>query len=101
MKNISIIALATIAIITLAFRQHSGGVYKTNTGNISFFSHTPVEDIAAENHKVKTAISYVSNKIGDDELDTYFQKYQKLDKEKKEDSVAISQLFIYFTILID
>lgn len=63
MKNISIIALATIAIITLAFRQHSGGVYKTNTGNISFFSHTPVEDIAAENHKVKTAFSSANGKL--------------------------------------
>ncbi|MFB1004701.1 MAG: YceI family protein [Bacteroidia bacterium] len=63
MKNITITALATIAIITFAFSQHSGGVYKTNTGNISFFSHTPVEDIAAENHKVKTAFSSANGKL--------------------------------------
>lgn len=47
------------------------------------------------NHKVKTALSYVSNKIDDDELERYFQKYQKLDKEKRSDSAAVSQLFIY------
>jgi len=47
------------------------------------------------NHKVKTAISYVSNKIGDDELERYFQKYQRLDKDKRSDSAAVSQLFIY------
>ena len=63
MRQITIITLATIALFTLALTQHSGGVYKTNTGNISFFSHTPVEDIAAENHKVKTAFSSANGKL--------------------------------------
>ncbi len=47
------------------------------------------------NHNVKTALSYVSNKIEKNELDSYFEKYQRLDKEKKSDSAAVSQLFIY------
>ncbi len=63
MKHITTIVLATITLITLAFTQHNGGVYKTNTGNISFFSRTPIEDIAAENHKVKTAFSSVNGKL--------------------------------------
>lgn len=63
MKKISTLALATLAILTFAFTNHSGGVYKTNTGTISFFSHTPVEDIAAENHKVKTAFSSANGKL--------------------------------------
>lgn len=46
--------------------------------------------------KVKTALANVSNQIEENELATYFQKYQNLVSEKKEsDSVAVSQLFIY------
>lgn len=49
--------------IATAFTTHSGGIYKTNTGNINFYSHTPVEDITADNHKVKTAFSAENGKI--------------------------------------
>lgn len=63
MKNLSII-LGVVALFAFsAFTYHAGGVYKTNTGNISFFSHTAVEDIQAENHKVKTAFDASSGKI--------------------------------------
>src|SRR5210317_697551 len=44
---------------------------------------------------VKKALSYVSNAIEDNELDTYFERYQKLINDKDVDSVAVSQLFIY------
>lgn len=44
---------------------------------------------------VKKALSYVSNRIEENELDTYFEKYQGLVKEEKADSAAVSQLFIY------
>jgi two-component system phosphate regulon sensor histidine kinase PhoR len=44
---------------------------------------------------VKKALSYVSNAIENNELDTYFEKYQKLINDKDVDSVAVSQLFIY------
>ncbi|MEP1487269.1 MAG: HAMP domain-containing sensor histidine kinase [Algibacter sp.] len=37
----------------------------------------------------------VSNKIEKDEVNKYFSEFQTLDKEKKEDSAAVSQLFIY------
>ncbi|MCF7568195.1 HAMP domain-containing histidine kinase [Sabulilitoribacter arenilitoris] len=48
------------------------------------------------NHKVKTALSYVSNTIEKNELDEKFETYQKLITEEKEvDSSAVSQLFIY------
>ena len=62
MKYIYIIfALALVGIF--GFKNHGGGIYKSNTGNISFFSHTAVEDIEAENHKVKTAFDASSGKI--------------------------------------
>ncbi|MCL6295958.1 HAMP domain-containing histidine kinase [Gaetbulibacter sp. 2012CJ34-3] len=44
---------------------------------------------------VTRALYAVSNKIGDDEFEKLFQRYQRLDKEKKSDSAAVSQLFIY------
>ncbi|WP_341214829.1 HAMP domain-containing sensor histidine kinase [uncultured Wocania sp.] len=44
---------------------------------------------------VTDALYAVSNKIEKNELDSYFEKYQKLDKEKRSDSAAVSQLFIY------
>lgn len=46
-------------------------------------------------YNVKKSLSYVSNTIETKEFDEYFEKYQNLDKEKKTDSTAISQLFIY------
>lgn len=46
-----------------SFKAHEGGIYKTNTGDINFFSHTSVEDIEADNHKVKSAFSADNGKI--------------------------------------
>ncbi|PCJ64611.1 MAG: polyisoprenoid-binding protein [Bacteroidetes bacterium] len=63
MKKITILSLALLAIGLVAFKNHSGGIFKTNTGNINFFSHTSVEDIAADNHKVKSAFDASSGKI--------------------------------------
>jgi len=63
MKNIKIVAIALLAVGMMAFSAHSGGVYKTSTGNITFISKTPVEDISAENHKVKSAFDAASGKI--------------------------------------
>ncbi|MDD7887405.1 sensor histidine kinase KdpD [Flavivirga sp. 57AJ16] len=44
---------------------------------------------------VKGALSYVSNTIEDNESEKYFSKYLSLDKEKKVDEDAVSQLLIY------
>lgn len=44
---------------------------------------------------VKSALSYVSNAIEQNELDNYFERFQELDSELKKDSAAVSQLFIY------
>jgi polyisoprenoid-binding protein YceI len=63
MKKIQILTLAILCIGMVAFTNHSGGIFKTNTGNINFFSHTSVEDITADNHKVKTAFDGTSGKI--------------------------------------
>ncbi|AUP77823.1 sensor histidine kinase [Flavivirga eckloniae] len=44
---------------------------------------------------VKGALSYVSNTIEDNEEMQYFSKFMNLDKEKKKDEDAVSQLLIY------
>lgn len=61
MKKTTFVFTALLSLF--AFINHSGGIYKTNTGNISFYSHTPVEDIRALNHKVKTAFSSESGQL--------------------------------------
>lgn len=63
MKKIQLITLALVALSFVGFTNHSGGIFRTNTGNINFFSHTDVEDITADNHKVKTAFDATSGKI--------------------------------------
>lgn len=63
MKIIKVITLAFAMLAAFAFKTHEGGIYKTNTGDISFFSHTSVEDIKADNHKVKSAFSADNGKI--------------------------------------
>ncbi|MEY2924662.1 MAG: hypothetical protein RLZZ337_1210 [Bacteroidota bacterium] len=62
MKKINII-IGLVSLFLLGFINHEGGVYKSNTGNINFFSHTPVEDISADNHKVKTAFDASTGKM--------------------------------------
>ena len=63
MNKTSILFAAIITFGLMAFTNHSGGINKTNTGNINFFSHTPVEDITADNHKVKTAFDAETGKL--------------------------------------
>jgi polyisoprenoid-binding protein YceI len=60
-KYIYILALPILSL--LAFTNHGGGIWKSNTGNINFFSHTSVEDIEADNHKVKTAFDANTGKL--------------------------------------
>ena len=62
MKNIFTLLIA-FSLVVFGFTNHSGGIYKSNTGNIGFFSHTAVEDIKADNHKVKTAFDATSGKM--------------------------------------
>lgn len=61
--NMKIILAFTSFFLLSAFVQHDSSIYSTNTANINFFSHTDVEDIAAENHKVKAAFDAKSGKI--------------------------------------
>lgn len=63
MKKYTIILPALLSCLLLSFTTQEVTVYRSNSGNISFYSHTAVEDIKAENHKVKSAFSTESGKI--------------------------------------
>lgn len=90
MKNILIISLA---LVGFAFTNHSGGVYSSNTGNIHFYSHTPVEDIEADNHKVKSAFDSKSGKLQFSVLIKDFQFEKALMQEHFNENYMESTKF--------
>ncbi len=85
--------LILLTLFTLSFAHHSGGVYKTNTGTIKFFSHTPIEDIAAENHKVKTAFSSANGKLQFSVLIKDFQFEKALMQEHFNENYMESTIY--------
>ncbi|MBR9860267.1 YceI family protein [bacterium] len=44
-----------LLVFSFGFKQDDTKKYYSSTGDIHFFSHTEIEDIEADNHKVKTA----------------------------------------------
>jgi hypothetical protein len=50
------LTLSTILVFSLALMTYSQGKFLTKTGYISFFSHTPIEDIKAENNQVSSVL---------------------------------------------
>ncbi len=59
------IAIFTVlfALATAFTLPQSGGRYMTKNGKVSFFSHTPVEDIKGDNNKVSSVLDSKSGKI--------------------------------------
>jgi polyisoprenoid-binding protein YceI len=64
MKSETLLSVLAIAIftITMAFGQEDGKLI-SKTGHISFFSHTDMEDITADNYKVVSTINTVSGEV--------------------------------------
>ena len=58
---ISVLAIGLFAITT-AFAPADGKLI-SKTGHISFFSHTAVEDITADNYKVVSTINTASGEV--------------------------------------
>ncbi|MBT8326553.1 MAG: YceI family protein [Bacteroidia bacterium] len=85
-----IFALTLLGIF--GFKNH-GSIYKSNTGNINFFSHTAVEDISADNHKVKTAFDANSGKIQFSALIKDFQFKKALMQEHFNENYMESTKF--------
>lgn len=60
-KTLLIGFLLTFSLISATL--HEGHIYSTRTGDVTFFSHTNIEDIEAENHKVQAAFDAETGKI--------------------------------------
>ena len=58
--NLRKLLLGAALLPAIAFAQER---YATRTGEISFFSHTPVEDIEAVNHKATSVLDATTNAI--------------------------------------
>ena len=61
-KLIFVFAVAGFVAITTAFTPLNGKLV-SKTGHISFFSHTAVEDITANNYKVVSTIDLSSGEV--------------------------------------
>ncbi len=60
MKNLALFTLVTLITI---FNVNAQQLYTTNTGVVSFFSSTPMEDINAVNKKVTSILNSTTNDI--------------------------------------
>lgn len=93
MNTIRILSVAIIGIFAMALTHHKGGIFKSNTGNINFFSSTPVEDINADNHKVKSAFDSEKGDIQFSALIKDFQFEKALMQEHFNENYMESNQF--------
>ena len=56
------IALIAISLLTIAYTSNAQK-FLTKNGHISFFSHTPMEDIKADNNQVASIIDSQSGEV--------------------------------------
>jgi hypothetical protein len=83
-------AWITIMIPSLMLAQ---GKYLTNSGTITFFSHTAIEDISATHEKVSAVIDGKSGEIAVIVTMTGFQFEKKLMQEHFNESYVESEKF--------
>jgi hypothetical protein len=80
MRPIVVPIIFTISAVLFAFAP-SGGIYATRTGYVSFFSHTDIEDIKADN---KQASVVLNTATGDLEFGLLINAFQ-FDKAKMQE----------------
>lgn len=85
---LSILALANVA---------SAQLYSTQTGTISFFSTTPVEDIQAESKRVLAVINPEKNMVAFKVANTSFEFPNKFMQEHFNEKYMESDKFEYST----
>ena len=68
-------------MLVLAGSIHAQGKYLTNNGIVSFYSHTVIEDITADNNKVASVIDALSGEVAIIITMTEFQFEKKLMQE--------------------
>ena len=87
MKKILILAFLSIAM------QSKGQLYMTNTGEVSFFSKTPMEDIDAVNKSVSSIINTATNEVAVQMRITNFVFPNKLMQEHFNENYLESEKY--------
>jgi polyisoprenoid-binding protein YceI len=87
MKKILILAFLSIAM------QSKGQLYMTNSGEVSFFSKTPMEDIDAINKSVSSIINTATNEVAVQMRITNFVFPNKLMQEHFNENYLESEKF--------
>jgi polyisoprenoid-binding protein YceI len=87
MKKILILAFLSIAM------QSKGQLYMTNTGEVSFFSKTPMEDIDAINKSVSSIINTATNEVAVQMRITNFVFPNKLMQEHFNENYLESEKY--------
>jgi FlaG/FlaF family flagellin (archaellin) len=80
MKNIALILLLAITV------QANAQLYKSNEGNVSFFSKAPLEDIDANSKNIVSAINTATNEIAFSVgINSFLFKKEKMKQDFEED----------------
>jgi hypothetical protein len=77
----------------LAFSSFSQKTYKSSNGTITFYSHTPIEDIEAKSEKASSVLNPSNNQIAFLVLNTSFQFSNSLMQEHFNEKYMESEKF--------
>ncbi|MCK4749140.1 MAG: hypothetical protein KAT15_18935, partial [Bacteroidales bacterium] len=80
-------------MLVLAGSIHAQGKYLTNNGIVSFYSHTVIEDITADNNKVASVIDALSGEVAIIITMTEFQFEKKLMQEHFNENYVESEKY--------
>lgn len=86
-------AILTLVIITLGLSLFSQGKFLCNEGHITFFSHTAIEDITAENKEVASVIDSQSGEVAVIVKISAFQFEKKLMQEHFNENYMESERY--------
>lgn len=93
MKKIRIIFLIGLCLSASLSPIHGQGKYLANNGFISFFSHTAIEDITADNNNVASVIDAESGEVAIIVTMTNFQFKKKLMQEHFNENYVESEKY--------
>ncbi len=91
--NFKTLNLALLIMSLFSFKNDGGKEYFTKTGTISFFSSTPVEDIAGINHQITSAFETNGGKMQFSVMITAFEFEKKMMQEHFNENYMESDKF--------
>lgn len=93
MRKFPILCLLILCLTASHGRIHGQGKYLANKGYISFYSHTAIEDITAENNQVASVIDAASGEVAIIVTMINFQFEKKLMQEHFNENYVESEKY--------